>query len=161
MFVNGEDVKHCAHEFIIDLREFKAKGIEAIDVAKRLQDYGFHAPTLAFPVPGTLMVEPTESENREELDRFVDSMISIRKEIDDYIAGKPEGMVIKNAPHPLSDLISSTDWETRGYTREQAAFPLAFLKTSKFWPTVARVDDKFGDTHLICTCPSVEEMAEE
>lgn len=161
MFIDGADQKYCAHEFIIDLRDYKSKGIEAIDIAKRLQDYGFHAPTLAFPVPGTLMVEPTESENLAELDRFVDSMISIKGEIDAFLAGKPEGNVLKNAPHPLSDLVSSNDWETRGYSRDQAAYPLPFLKVNKFWPVVARVDDKYGDTHLMCTCPPVEAYEED
>ncbi|SCU92985.1 LANO_0E02718g1_1 [Lachancea nothofagi CBS 11611] len=158
MFVNEKsDIKHCGHEFIIDLRQYKAKGVEAIDVAKRLQDYGFHAPTLAFPVPGTLMVEPTESENLEELDRFVDAMISIKNEIDLYVAGDRKGSVLKNAPHSLEDLISSSDWESRGYTREQAAYPLPYLRYNKFWPPVARLDDTYGDMNLICTCPSVEE----
>ncbi|EDO19368.1 hypothetical protein Kpol_1002p13 [Vanderwaltozyma polyspora DSM 70294] len=160
LFINdGEGFKHCAHEFIVDLRKYKTDGIEAIDIAKRLQDYGFHAPTLAFPVPGTLMIEPTESENLEELDRFVDAMISIKSEIDAFIAGKPEGMVLKNAPHSLEDLISGEDWETRGYTREQAAYPLPYLKYNKFWPPVARLDDTYGDMNLMCTCPSVEEVS--
>ncbi|AQZ13198.1 GCV2 (YMR189W) [Zygosaccharomyces parabailii] len=150
---------HCAHEFIIDLREFKAKGVEAIDVAKRLQDYGFHAPTLAFPVPHTLMVEPTESENLQELDRFVDAMISIRSEIDSFIAGDPSGAILKNAPHSLEDLILAQDWETRGYSREQAAYPLPYLRHNKFWPVVTRLDDTYGDMHLMCTCPSVEDVA--
>lgn len=158
---NGGSNKHCAHEFIIDLREFKDKGVEAIDVAKRLQDYGFHAPTLAFPVPGTLMVEPTESENMEELDRFVAALISIKGEIDAYIAGDAKGQLLKNAPHSLEDLIRSADWESRGYTREQAAYPLGYLKYNKFWPPVARLDDAYGDMNLICTCPSVEEVAED
>lgn len=155
-------IKHCAHEFIIDLREFKAGGIEAIDVAKRLQDYGFHAPTMSFPVAGTLMIEPTESENLEELDRFVEAMLSIRKEIDAYISKEPLGNVLKNAPHPLKDIISTPqgEWDARGYTREQAAYPLPYLATSKCWPTVARVDDAYGDMNLMCTCPSVEELAE-
>ncbi|WPK24396.1 hypothetical protein PUMCH_001669 [Australozyma saopauloensis] len=166
MFVDhseGKGIKHCAHEFIIDLREFKAAGIEAIDVAKRLQDYGFHAPTMSFPVAGTLMIEPTESENLEELDRFVEAMLSIRKEIDAHANGEAWGQVLKNAPHPLNDIISSSqeDWAARGYTREQAAFPLPYLKTSKCWPTVARVDDSYGDINLMCTCPSVEEVAGE
>lgn len=152
---------HCAHEFIIDLREFKTQGIEAIDIAKRLQDYGFHAPTLAFPVPHTLMIEPTESENLEELDRFVDSMILIRSEIDSYIEGKPEGQVLKYAPHSLEDLILANDWEKRGYKRQQAAYPLPQLKWFKFWPTVARLDDIYGDMNLMCTCPTVEEVAED
>ncbi|CAK9435877.1 uncharacterized protein LODBEIA_P05190 [Lodderomyces beijingensis] len=154
-----EGLKHCAHEFILDLREFQKNGIEAIDIAKRLQDYGFHAPTMSFPVAGTLMIEPTESENLAELDRFIDSFISIRKEIDAYIAGEPLGQVLKNAPHSLQDIISSNDWETRGYTREDAAYPLPFLKENKCWPTVSRVNDTYGDMNLMCTCPSVEEVA--
>lgn len=155
------DIKHCAHEFIIDLREFKAVGIEAIDVAKRLQDYGFHAPTMSFPVAGTLMVEPTESENLEELDRFVEAMLSIRGEIEAYAKGDASGNVLKNAPHSLEDVVSTpqSEWEARGYTREQAAYPLAYLKSAKCWPTVARVDDTYGDMNLMCTCPSVEEVA--
>lgn len=152
--------KHCAHEFIIDLREYKGKGVEAIDVAKRLQDYGFHAPTLAFPVPGTLMVEPTESENLEELDRFVASMISIKGEIDAFIAGDEKGQLLKNAPHSLEDLISE-DWSSRGYTRDEAVYPLPFLRYNKFWPPVARLDDAYGDMNLMCTCPSVEEVAKD
>lgn len=158
---NGGSNKHCAHEFIIDLRDYKNKGVEAIDIAKRLQDYGFHAPTLAFPVPGTLMVEPTESENLEELDRFVDALVAIKGEIDALIAGEPKGQLLKNAPHSLEDLISSEDWASRGYTREQAAYPLKFLKYNKFWPLVARLDDTYGDMNLICTCPSVEEVAKD
>lgn len=158
-----EGIKHCAHEFIIDLREFKSIGVEAIDVAKRLQDYGFHAPTMSFPVAGTLMIEPTESENLGELDRFVDAMLAIRAEIDAYARGEPLGTVLKNAPHSLEDIVSTpqADWDARGYTREQAAYPLPYLKTSKCWPTVARVDDTYGDMNLMCTCPSVEELAEE
>lgn len=157
-----EGIKHCAHEFIIDLRDFKSIGIEAIDVAKRLQDYGFHAPTMSFPVAGTLMVEPTESENLQELDRFVEAMLSIRAEIDAYANGEPLGLALKNAPHSLVDIVSTSqeDWEARGYTREQAAYPLPYLKVSKCWPTVARLDDTYGDMNLLCTCPSVEELAE-
>lgn len=157
-----EGIKHCAHEFIIDLRDFKSVGIEAIDVAKRLQDYGFHAPTMSFPVAGTLMIEPTESENLEELDRFVEAMLAIRGEINAYANGEAAGNVLKNAPHSLADVVSSSqeDWDARGYTREQAAYPLPYLKTSKCWPTVARVDDTYGDMNLLCTCPSVEELAE-
>lgn len=157
----GSGLKHCAHEFILDLREFKAIGIEVTDVAKRLHDYGFHTPTMSFPVAGTLMIEPTESENLEELDRFIDSLISIRGEIEAYKNQDPLGQVLKNAPHPLQDIISTpqSEWETRGYTREQAAFPLPFLKASKCWPTVARLDDTWGDINLMCTCPSVEEVA--
>lgn len=156
----NEGLKHCAHEFILDLREFKAVGVEAIDVAKRLQDYGFHAPTMSFPVAGTLMIEPTESENLEELDRFVDSLLQIRKEIDLFAKGDSLGGVLKNAPHSLDDIVTTPqlEWETRGYTREQAAYPLAYLKYSKCWPTVARLDDTYGDMNLMCTCPSVEEV---
>lgn len=162
MFVNEQnDIKNCAHEFIIDLRAYKSKGVEAIDIAKRLQDYGFHAPTLAFPVPGTLMVEPTESENMEELDRFIDAMISIKNEIELFIAGDSRGQVLKNAPHSLEDLIVSKDWETRGYSREEAAYPLPYLKYNKFWPPVSRLDDTYGDMNLMCTCPSVEEVAND
>lgn len=160
LFVNNENkIKYCAHEFIIDLREYKASHIEAIDIAKRLQDYGFHAPTLAFPVPGTLMIEPTESENFDELNRFIDSMISIKKEIDAFVEGKPEGNVLKNSPHSLEDIICSKDWESRGYSRELAAYPLPFLRNKTFWPVVTRVDDKYGDMNLMCTCPNVEEVS--
>ncbi|ODV93734.1 hypothetical protein PACTADRAFT_51491 [Pachysolen tannophilus NRRL Y-2460] len=153
--------KHCGHEFIIDLRPFKSVGIEAIDVAKRLQDYGFHAPTMAFPVPGTLMIEPTESENFEELNRFIDAMISIRKEIENVEKGKNNGDLLHNAPHNLKDIISTPekDWAHRGYSREEAAYPLPYLKDYKRWPTVARVNDTYGDMNLLCTCPSVEEVA--
>ncbi|GME71091.1 unnamed protein product [[Candida] boidinii] len=163
---NGDDsgkINYCAHEFIIDLRPFKSIGIEAIDVAKRLQDYGFHAPTMSFPIPGTLMIEPTESEDIEELNRFVDSMISIRGEIKQVEDGINKGEILHNAPHNLRDLLetSEEEWLQRGYTREQAGYPLPFLKSSKNWPTVARVDDTYGDTHLLCTCPSVEEVAAE
>lgn len=160
-FIGLDGIERCGHEFILDLRKYKDQGIEAIDVAKRLQDYGFHAPTLAFPIPSTLMIEPTESENLEELDRFVDSLISIKGEIDAFLKGEPLGQVLKNAPHSLSDIVSSNDWESRGYTREQAAYPLEHLKTNKFWPTVARLDDTYGDLNLLCTCPSVEEVANQ
>ncbi|GME70182.1 unnamed protein product [[Candida] boidinii] len=162
---NGEskEINYCAHEFIIDLRPFKSIGIEAIDVAKRLQDYGFHAPTMSFPIPGTLMIEPTESEDIEELNRFIDSMISIRSEIKQVEDGINKGEILHNAPHNLRDLLetSEEEWVNRGYTREQAGYPLPFLKSSKNWPTVSRVDDTYGDTHLLCTCPSVEEVAAE
>lgn len=158
---SSSGLKHCAHEFILDLREFKLAGIEAIDVAKRLQDYGFHAPTMSFPVAGTLMIEPTESESLDELDRFVDSLIAIRREIDAYVNGQGLGNVLKNAPHSMEDVVSSADWDTRGYTREQAAYPLEFLREKKCWPTVARLDDTYGDLNLMCTCPTVEEIAGE
>ncbi|KAG0680214.1 glycine decarboxylase subunit P [Pichia californica] len=157
----SDEIKYCAHEFIIDLRPFKNFNIEAIDIAKRLQDYGFHAPTMSFPIPGTLMVEPTESEDKAELDRFIDSMLSIRQEIRDVENGKSNGLILKNSPHPLTDILetSEEDWSKRGYTREQAGFPLPHLKNFKTWPTVGRVDDTYGDMNLLCTCPSVEEVA--
>lgn len=164
MFLNDTEgdhvIKHCAHEFIIDIRPFKSIGIEAIDIAKRLQDYGFHAPTMSFPIPGTLMIEPTESENLDELDRFVDSMLKIREEIRDVELGKSNGEILHNAPHPLRDLLetSEEEWSLRGYTREQAGYPLPHLKNFKTWPTVGRVDDTYGDLNLMCTCPSVEEF---
>ena len=160
---SNEGLKHCAHEFILDLREFKAVGVEAIDVAKRLQDYGFHAPTMSFPVPGTLMIEPTESEDLPELDRFIDSLLSIKKEIQAYANKDPLGMVLKNAPHSIQDIISTPqqEWDARGYTREQAVFPLSFLKEAKCWPSVARLDDTYGDMNLMCTCPSVDEVVED
>ncbi|KAJ1335782.1 glycine dehydrogenase [Microdochium nivale] len=159
LYVNEQ--QRCAHEFILDARPFReSAGIEVIDIAKRLQDYGFHAPTMSWPVANTLMIEPTESESKEELDRFLDALISIRHEIRDIEEGRAprEGNVLKNAPHPMTDLISGDagKWE-RPYTREQAAYPLPWLKEKKFWPTVGRVDDTYGDTNLFCTCPPVED----
>lgn len=151
--VNGR----CAHEFILDLRPLKeSAGIEVADVSKRLQDYGFHSPTMSWPISGTLMIEPTESESRAELDRFCDALIQIRSEIADIETGKVprEGNVLKNAPHPQEDLFV-TEWD-RPYTREQAAYPLPWLREKKMWPSVARVDDAYGDTNLFCTCPPVE-----
>ncbi|QPG73920.1 hypothetical protein FOA43_001235 [Brettanomyces nanus] len=154
MFIGTGETKYCGHEFIIDLRPFKKYHIEAIDVAKRLQDYGFHAPTMAFPIPDTLMVEPTESENRAELDRFVDAMLGIREEIRAVEEDKTDGLILKNSPHTIQDLMQDDSvWLKRGYTREQAAYPLPYLKNFKTWPSVARVDDVYGDTHLMCTCP--------
>lgn len=135
----------CAHEFIIDVRGFKeTAGIEAIDIAKRLQDYGFHAPTMSWPVPNTLMIEPTESENLQELDRFCDALISIRKEIREIEEDQQpkHDNLLKNAPHTMKDLLVNEEaWKQRTYTRERAAYPLIYLKERKFWPTVARVDD--------------------
>ena len=154
----------AAHEMIIDMRDFKAVGVSAEDVAKRLIDYGFHAPTLSFPVAGTLMIEPTESEDKEEIDRFCDAMISIKNEIDEIALGKAdqENNVLSNAPHTLM-MVSGNDWDYP-YSREKAAYPLPYLKTrSKFWPTVARIDNAKGDRNLICTCPDIsayEETAE-
>ena len=149
-----------AHEMIFDLRAFKAHGIEEGDVAKRLMDYGFHAPTVSFPVPGTLMVEPTESEPRQELDRFADALIAIRQEIQDVIDGKADKKdnVLKNAPHTAGH-VSATEW-THPYTREQAAYPLPFLRQhGKFWPAVGRIDNPYGDRNLICSCPPMEAYA--
>ena len=141
----------CAHEFILDVRKFKDScGIEAIDVAKRLQDYGFHAPTMSWPVANTLMIEPTESESKSELDRFCGALISIRKEIAEVEEGKQpkEGNVLKMSPHTMKDLILS-EWD-RPYSRETAAYPLPWLKEKKFWPSVTRLDDAYGDLNLFC-----------
>jgi glycine dehydrogenase len=145
-----------AHELIFDLRPLKQQsGIDETDVAKRLMDFGFHAPTVSFPVAGTLMVEPTESEAKDELDRFCDAMIAIRKEIQDVIDGKadPKDNVLKNAPHTAS-AIASADW-SHPYSREQAVFPLPFVRERKFWPSVARIDNPYGDRNLFCSCPPV------
>lgn len=150
-----------AHEFIIDLRGFKQRaGIESVDIAKRLMDYGFHAPTMSFPVPGTLMIEPTESESINELDRFCEAMIHIREEIREVENGKadPENNVLKHAPHTMRVSLSDT-WD-RPYTREKAVFPTPDLRFNKFWPTVSRVDDAYGDRNLMCSCIPVEEYAE-
>jgi glycine dehydrogenase len=145
-----------AHELIFDLRAFKRHGIEEMDVAKRLIDYGFHAPTVSFPVAGTLMVEPTESEDKAELDRFCDAMIRIRHEIDDVVSGKadPEDNVLKNAPH-TAEAVTASEW-THPYSREEAAFPLPFVRASKFWPSVGRIDNPYGDRNLFCSCPPAE-----
>ncbi|MFI4881388.1 MAG: aminomethyl-transferring glycine dehydrogenase, partial [Phycisphaerales bacterium JB064] len=148
-----------AHEFIIDCRAFeKSAGIRIDDIAKRLMDYGFHAPTMAWPVPGTLMIEPTESEAKGELDRFVDALIAIRQEIRDIEEGKAdrEDNVLRGAPHTQAVLMAN-EWP-HPYSREQAGFPKDWLRDSKFWPAVGRIDNAFGDRHLVCTCPSVEEM---
>ncbi|MBX6331539.1 MAG: aminomethyl-transferring glycine dehydrogenase [Gemmatimonadaceae bacterium] len=149
-----------AHECIIDPRAFKASaGVEVEDIAKRLMDYGFHAPTVSFPVAGTLMVEPTESESKAELDRFCDALIAIREEIRDIETGKSDRLdnPLKNAPHTLESVLSS-DWK-RPYTREQAAFPAPWTRERKFWPSVARVESAFGDRNLVCACPPIEEYA--
>lgn len=149
----------CAHEFIVDLRSFKKSGIEAEDVAKRLMDFGFHAPTLSFPVPGTLMIEPTESEDKGELDCFCEAMIAIREEISAIETGEsdPEDNPLKNAPHTQAE-ITADEWR-HVYTRQQAAFPLDFVKRNKFWPAVGRVNNTLGDRNLICTCEPVEAYA--
>ncbi|HZR24925.1 MAG TPA: aminomethyl-transferring glycine dehydrogenase [Vicinamibacterales bacterium] len=149
-----------AHEMIFDLRPLKqASGIEEGDVAKRLMDYGFHAPTVSFPVPGTLMVEPTESEPKGELDRFCDAMIAIRREIQDIVDGKADlkDNVLKNAPHTAAS-VTADEW-THPYSREQAAFPLPFVRAHKHWPSVGRIDNPYGDRNLICSCPPIEQYA--
>ena len=146
-----------AHELILDCRGFKkSAGIEAEDIAKRLMDYGFHAPTMSFPVPGTLMVEPTESESKAELDRFCDAMIAIRQEIAAVESGAMDrtNNPLKNAPHTAA-AVSGSEWD-RPYSREQAAFPAPWLRVHKYWPPVARVDNAYGDRNLVCTCPPIE-----
>jgi len=146
-----------AHEFILDCRPFKkSAGIEAEDIAKRLMDYGFHAPTMSFPVPGTLMIEPTESESRAELDRFCDALIAIRKEIaaiEDGAADRADNP-LKHAPHTAA-VVTATEW-SRSYSREQAAYPAPWLREHKYWPPVARVDNAYGDRNLMCTCPPMD-----
>jgi glycine dehydrogenase len=146
----------CAHEFIVDLRPFKAVGIEAEDVAKRLMDFGFHAPTLSFPVAGTLMIEPTESEDKAELDRFCDALLMIRKEIEAVINGEVDAKnnILKHAPH-TQWVITADTWD-RNYSRQSAAFPLEWVKANKFWPSVSRVNNTVGDRNLICTCEPIE-----
>jgi glycine dehydrogenase len=151
-----------AHEMILDCNEFKmSSGVEVADIAKRLMDYGFHAPTVAFPVVNTLMVEPTESENKAELDRFCEAMISIRKEVQEILDGQYDkaNNVIKNAPH-TAKLVVSDSW-SKPYPREKAAYPLKWVKASKFWPSVARVDNAFGDRNLVCACPPIEAYQEK
>jgi glycine dehydrogenase len=144
----------AAHEMIIDCRDFKNNGIEVVDIAKRLMDYGFHAPTVSFPVGGTMMIEPTESESITELDRFCDAMISIREEIKNATK-EDENNPLKNAPH-TQEMVTADDW-TFPYTRKQAAFPLAYIADNKFWPTVRRVDDAYGDRNLNCSCNPIED----
>ncbi len=147
----------AAHEMIIDCRPFKAHGIEVTDIAKRLMDYGFHAPTVSFPVAGTIMVEPTESENKEELDRFCDALISIRKEIDQATT-EDTNNVLKNAPHTLG-MLTADSWDLP-YSREKAAYPLSYIAENKFWPAVRRVDDAYGDRNLVCACEPIEAYME-
>ena len=158
---SGENGR-AAHEMILDCRPFKKDtGIEVTDIAKRLMDYGFHAPTVSFPVAGTVMVEPTESEGKAELDRFCDAMLSIRAEIDAVIRGDMDAAnnVLKNAPHTQA-LICADTWDLP-YTRSQAAFPIEYIAQNKFWPSVRRVDDAYGDRNLICTCEPIENYMEE
>ena len=147
----------CAHEFILDLRPFKkSTGITDIDVAKRLMDYGFHAPTMSFPVAGTIMIEPTESESKGEMDRLCDALLSIRSEIEEIETGvaDPETNVLKNAPHTV-DLVTADKWDLP-YGREKAAFPAPWMRDHKFWPAVRRIDDAYGDRHLVCACQPME-----
>ncbi|MCZ8229330.1 aminomethyl-transferring glycine dehydrogenase [Flavobacterium sp.] len=151
------EMGRAAHEMILECRPFKQKGIEVTDIAKRLMDYGFHAPTVSFPVAGTLMIEPTESENLEELDRFCDAMISIRKEIEAATI-EDSNNVLKNSPHTLAMLTAET-WDFP-YSREQAAFPLDYIAENKFWPTVRRADDAYGDRNLVCSCAPIEAYIE-
>src|SRR6185369_8890550 len=148
-----------AHECILDVRRFKSCGVEVEDVAKRLMDYGFHAPTMSWPVPGTLMVEPTESESKEELDRFCDAMISIHSEIVAIESGQmdKQNNPLKNAPH-TADMIAASEWN-HPYSREQAAFPAKWLHEHKFWPAVGRIDNVYGDRNPVCTCVGMENYA--
>jgi glycine dehydrogenase len=154
------DKNRCAHEMIVDCRDFKSAGIEVEDIAKRLMDYGFHAPTVSFPVAGTLMVEPTESETKAELDRFCDAMIAIRKEIEDVQTGisDPVDNALKNAPHTV-DIVTAEEWN-HSYSRQKAAYPLPFVREQKFWPAVSRIDSAYGDRNLMCSCLPLEAYAE-
>jgi glycine dehydrogenase len=147
------EMGRAAHEMILDCRAFEEKGIKVTDIAKRLMDYGFHAPTVSFPVAGTLMIEPTESEDLAELDRFCDAMISIRKEIE-ASTKEDANNILRNAPHTLV-MATANDWNFP-YTREQAAFPLEYIAENKFWPTVRRVDEAYGDRNLVCSCAPIE-----
>ena len=152
----------CAHEFIVDLRPFKiSAGIEAEDVAKRLMDFNFHAPTLSFPVAGTIMIEPTESEDKGELDRFCDALLAIRAEIkaiEDGVSNKLDNP-LKNAPH-TQKVVCADEWNHK-YTRQQAAFPLYYVQQNKFWPSVSRVNNTYGDRNLVCTCEPIESYQEQ
>jgi glycine dehydrogenase len=145
----------CAHEFILDCNQFSIPtGVQVVDIAKRLMDYGFHAPTVAFPVHGTLMVEPTESEPLNEIDRLCDALIAIREEIREIEEGKADKIinVIKKAPHTV-EMVTADEW-TLPYSRQKAAFPLPHV--DKYWPTVTRIDDAYGDRNLVCTCEPIE-----
>ena len=149
-----------AHECIVDLRQFKSAGVEVEDVAKRLMDYGFHAPTVSFPVPGTMMIEPTESEAKPELDRFCEAMISIHAEIQEVVSGTADRQnnLLKNAPHTARQ-VTSDHWE-RPYTRERAAYPAPWTREAKFWPAVARIDNVYGDRNLFCSCVPMDGLPE-
>ena len=146
-----------AHECIVDFRQFKSLGIEVADVAKRLMDYGFHAPTVSFPVAGTLMIEPTESESKGEIDRFAEALISIKNEIAEIAEGTADAAnnVLKNAPH-TEQLVISDSWD-KPYSREKAAYPLDWVREHKFFASVSRVDEAYGDRNLVCTCAPIEE----
>jgi glycine dehydrogenase len=151
-----------AHEMILDCRNFKAEaGITEADIAKRLMDYGFHAPTLSFPVHGTLMVEPTESESLQELDKFIQALKSIWNEIEEIKDGKAdrEDNVLHNAPHTVQ-IATADEWK-HSYNRKKAAFPLSWITENKFWPAVGRVDDGFGDRNLVCTCDPIDIYRQE
>ncbi|KAI5475151.1 hypothetical protein MNV49_001867, partial [Pseudohyphozyma bogoriensis] len=159
-FVNEND--RCAHEFIIDLAEFDASaGLKVMDFAKRLQDFGIHPPTCSWPLSTAMLIEPTESEGLKDIDQFCDAMIKIRQEAEEIATGKqPRGdNIITNAPHTMQ-VVTQSDW-TRPYSREEAAYPVRYLRTKKFWPTTSRIDDSYGDRNLFCECPSVESLAEE
>jgi glycine dehydrogenase len=152
----------CAHEMIVDMRKYKSSaGIEVEDIAKRLMDYGFHAPTVSFPVAGTMMIEPTESESQAELDRFCDALFHIKKEIMEIEQGSQpkEDNVLKNAPHTAQSVMSN-DWK-HPYSREKAAYPVAWVAAHKFWPSVGRVNNTYGDRQLVCTCPPMESYMDE
>jgi glycine dehydrogenase len=149
-----------AHECIVDTRQLRqSSGVEVEDIAKRLMDYGFHAPTVSFPVPGTLMIEPTESEPKSEIDRFCEAMIAIREEIREIEEGAfdRQDNPLKHAPHTAPE-VTADEWE-RPYRREQAAFPAPWTRERKFWPAVARVESAYGDRNLVCACPPVEEYS--
>jgi glycine dehydrogenase len=149
------------HEFILDCSPFKkTSGVEVTDIAKRLMDYGFHSPTMSFPIANTLMIEPTESEAKEEIDRFIQALILIRGEIKEIEEGKMDrnNNLLKNAPHS-ADIIASEEWN-HPYSRERAIFPTLYTRTNKFFPTISRVNDSYGDRHLICSCPPLEVYTE-
>jgi glycine dehydrogenase len=149
---------HVGHEFILNMKAFKeSAGVEVVDIAKRLMDYGFHAPTVSFPVHDTLMIEPTESESKAELDRFAAALLAIREEIREIEEGKADRRenVLKNAPHTAPH-VASDDWR-HPYRRSQAAYPLPYVRERKFWPSVGRINDTYGDRNIVCACPPIEQ----
>jgi glycine dehydrogenase len=151
-----------AHEFILNMKEFKEKcGVDVEDISKRLMDYGFHAPTVSFPVHDTLMIEPTESESQAELDRFADALISIKKEIEEIANGIADrtNNVLKNAPHTALEA-TKNDWD-HSYSRTKAVYPLPDVRQHKFWPSVGRINNTYGDKNIVCSCPPIESYAEE